>query len=309
MDPLRRRAQDLTDGRDSGLGSHLRPVSLGTYPLELLRDSGRGLRFYAPCAQAQQTEIFRGLPSSSGKPCRRHSRKAYRPDCRIRSPGRDCHHFFSGHPSAVLCRQPCVRSDPEPFSHHTDPGGHLRHLHGHRLFRHERRGKAGSLLLLSVLCSSGLCAHRGRADALYHRDRSHRSGKPDSEFYHSVYLDRFSEDFLLSAELDDFLLGLLDGVVRGHSFLYRLHQQRPDHPSDYPGRILLRIVGNFYFFYHTGKLRAEPADDRKAGSHGTVCRNGRPVSGHHGRHEKPAPVSGRPDPAGSDHGSLLRHFL
>ena len=42
------------------------------------------------------------------------------------------------------------------------------------------------------------------------------------------------------AELDDLLLGLLDGMVRGGALLHRQHFQGQDGPADDPGRVRVR---------------------------------------------------------------------
>lgn len=76
---------------------------------------------------------------------------------------------------------------------------------------------------------------------------------------------------LLSTELDYFLLGLLDGVVRGDSVFYRQHQPGTYHTADRFGWIFLRTVRHLYFFYHSWKLRAVPSDAWKAGSDGNLC--------------------------------------
>ena len=68
-----------------------------------------------------------------------------------------------------------------------------------------------------------------------------------------------------------FLLGILDGVVRGNSFLHRNHKQRPDHPPDRAGRILLRPGRHIYLLYHSRESRSWPAALRQAGSVGNIC--------------------------------------
>ena len=82
----------------------------------------------------------------------------------------------------------------------------------------------------------------------------------------NVYLDRCPPHLLLSTDLDHFLLGLLDGMVRGNSIFHRFHQRWPDHPADHPGRLLLGAGRHLHLLYHPGKLRLKPSDDRENGS-------------------------------------------
>ena len=74
VDAIRRRAPYHGHGGHAGLGIHLSPVSLGSYSMELLHHSGCLLRLHAPCAQAEQTKVLRGMPAASGQTCGRYFR-------------------------------------------------------------------------------------------------------------------------------------------------------------------------------------------------------------------------------------------
>ena len=61
-------------------------------------------------------------------------------------------------------------------------------------------------------------------------------------------MDRRAAHLLLPPELDDLLLGLLDGVVRGISVLYRIHLPRKNGAADDPRRICLQRSATFLSF-------------------------------------------------------------
>ena len=92
VDALRHRAPYRRSGGHAGLGFCVSPVPLGPHPLELLHDSGRGLRLYAPRAPEKQAEILRSLPAHSGK----------------------AHGFPAGSLTFWLCL-PCWRAPPPPL--------------------------------------------------------------------------------------------------------------------------------------------------------------------------------------------------
>ena len=75
--------------------------------------------------------------------------------------------------------------------------------------------------LVSLLCLSGIIVHETRK--YLWRDRLDRD-MDENEI----------EDIEFSAELDDLLLGLLDGLVRGCSVLYRQHFSWQNSTSDNP---------------------------------------------------------------------------
>ena len=54
--------------------------------------------------------------------------------------------------------------------------------------------------------------------------RDFRTWKYDAEFYQHVYMDGSTPRNILSAELDDLLLVVLDGMVRSNTILYWQNQ-------------------------------------------------------------------------------------
>ncbi len=152
-----------------------------------------------------------------------------------------------------------------------DPDRHLHCIYNGRVLWHERGGPPGFFLCGTFFRPLSLFFLWRRGNALYRRNRSYLFGKPEPEFHSSGNLDRRPAHLLLSTELDYFLLGLLDGVVRGDSVFYRQHQPGTYHTADRFGWIFLRTVRHLYFFYHSWKLRAVPSDAWKAGSDGNLC--------------------------------------
>lgn len=69
---------------------------------------------------------------------------------------------------------------------------------------------------------------------LYCRDWFLRPWKNDTEFSGTCHFYRSSTDYVVSTELDDLLLGVLDGVVCGSAVLYRKYLKGTYHPPDDP---------------------------------------------------------------------------
>ena len=165
------------------------------------------------------------------EPGRRHLGKAHRPDSRFRLAGRYSHHICPGHSPSLHGLKPCFRHSGDKLPDHRHPGRNLCRLHPGCVLRHAGRGKAGSILRISVFRPAGLLFLLRRADPIYCRDRSYLSGEPGTEFHQHGHVDGLFAHHFLPPDLDDLLLGLLDGMVCGYSFLYRNHKQRENHPA------------------------------------------------------------------------------
>ena len=93
----------------------------------------------------------------------------------------------------------------------------------------------------------------------------HLPGACGSEFYYLMYLDGSDADNFLSPDNDNFLLGLLDGMVCGGTFFHRNDQQRKNDQTDNFGRLFLGAGRNLYLFYYFGQLWPWPANPWAAG--------------------------------------------
>ena len=77
-----------------------------------------------------------------------------------------------------------------------------------------------------------------------------------------IALSTWTDPLRTSAELDDLLLGLLDGLGGRLALLHGLDQPRAHRETGDPGDLHFRRGVHSYLLYHSGKLRAGAADAR-----------------------------------------------
>lgn len=133
--------------------------------------------------------------------------------------------------------------------------------------------------------------------------------KSCSEFPRPRNLHRPAADHFLSADMDDLLLGLLDGVVRGISVLYRIHLPRKNGAADDPRRICLQRQRYILKLYHFRKLQSRTSGKRKVRRYGDLCRRQRSLHNDHRHHPDTAACTVCPCAFNRCHGGLLCYQL
>ena len=202
-----------------------------------------------------------------------------------------------------------VPSSVLEMDHDRDPGRHLRLLYIRPAARHEGDLPACKVLHVSVLCPARICAVPRRRDTLYSGDRLCGCRKSCSEFPRPRNLHRSAADHFLSADMDDLLLGLLDGVVRGISVLYRIHLPRKNGAPDDPRRICLQRQRYLLKLYHFRKLQSRTSGKRKVRRYGDLCRRQRSLHNDHRHHPDTAACTVCPCAFNRCHGGLLCYQL
>ena len=166
---------------------------------------------------------------------------------------------------ALHGHQPCNRPCCNVLSDHWHSDCSLLCVHLLGILWNERDSAVCCLLHLSFFSVAGLCILSWRRNSIYCGNRHHLPGACGSEFYYLMYLDGSDADNFLSPDNDNFLLGLLDGMVCGGTFFHRNDQQRKNDQTDNFGRLFLGAGRNLYLFYYFGQLWPWPANPWAAG--------------------------------------------
>lgn len=130
---------------------------------------------------------------------------------------------------------------------------------------------------LPVLRTDCICPAIRRRGAIYYRDWLFRAGEDGSELHRPLYLYGSIARVWLPPELDDLLLGLLDGVVRGSALLYRQHFLWQDCTPDDSRRLCVRCGLYAGQLHRAGQLFNGDADDEPCRFYYTVRRDRRSI--------------------------------
>ena len=113
------------------------------------------------------------------------------------------------------------------------------------------------------------------------------------------------ENLLVPTDLDDLLLGLLDGMVRRSPIFHRHDQQGQNDSPNNSRRLSLRSFRHLHFLHHSGELWSRASDARKNRCADCLRLRWQPLSGDHLPAQSTSRIKICPDSARPVHGDVL----